>query len=72
VRYSGSSGYAAIDLNSSDLSLANCTLRDGDGHALDLSATSFPLVADCTFTNHATAVEGIHSEGVTKLAGVAR
>jgi hypothetical protein len=68
VRYSGDLGNANVELSSSNISLNNCTLRDGSADGLDCNSISRPTVDSCALTNNADnadkAVEATHIEGV--------
>ena len=47
IRYGGSSGYAAIDLNASDATLSHCTVRNCQYDGYSLRSNSFPSITNC-------------------------
>ncbi|MCA8949818.1 MAG: right-handed parallel beta-helix repeat-containing protein [Planctomycetes bacterium] len=53
VRFAGTAGYSAIDLQGADVALQNCTVRDCAARGIDLSANSHPTITDCTVVDNA-------------------
>ena len=64
VRYGGGLNTPLIQLNGSDISMANCTLRDGLDDGLDLNGNSFPTVSNCSITNCDVAVNSVDIDAV--------
>jgi hypothetical protein len=52
VRFAGNAGVNAINLDSADIAMTRCTLRDAQSVGMDLSADSRPTVLHCQFLNN--------------------
>lgn len=71
VRFSGQSGYAGVDANTTVLTLTNVTIRDCGFDALDLSGNfTGSTVSDCTFQDCGRyAVANLHIMDVPAFSG---
>jgi len=52
VRYAGNASVDAVNLNSANITLTSCTVRNAQADGLDLSANSRPTVTACAFNNN--------------------
>lgn len=58
-RYAGNGGWNAVHLNSADITLENCTVRDCQSAALDLANGSHPVLDGCDFSDCDIAVVNV-------------
>jgi hypothetical protein len=71
VRFAGGVGWGGIEIEGSDVDLADCLIRDCSGAALDLNGTrSFPQVTGCEFRdNRGVAVDAVHIDTMPYFSG---
>jgi len=70
IRFGGSGGYTNVYLQSADVTLANCTLRDSSRQGMNLTGTSLPTVSGCAFENNAgVAINAAKMDGVPLFSG---
>ncbi len=53
VAYGGASGFAGVEITTSDVSLSDCVVRDGAGVGIDLNnSNARPMVSDCAILDN--------------------